>query len=78
MLFGTAAIVAYLTDTTNLWRVRWMSQVAIDPFQSNPVIHSREFGVMGVRPARALATCQVIVALGDVLSRFLENDSTGF
>ena len=55
--FGTAAIVAHSTNTTNLWRARWMSQVGIAAFQSNPAIQSREFGVMG---------CSACGGIGDV------------
>lgn len=76
LLLEIAAVAAPSTDMANIWRARWMSLVASTAFQSNPAIQSRAFAVMGCLAREDVdddLLYQVLVALRNALSRFLEN-----
>jgi len=79
VLAEISIVAAPSIDMSNAWRSRWMSLVASTAFQSNPAIQPRAFAVMGCLAREDVdddLLYQVLVALRNSISRFLEdNDS---
>jgi neurofibromin 1 len=79
LLSEVSNIAAPSMDLSNTWRSRWMSLVASTAFQSNPAIQPRAFTVMGCLAREDVdddLLYQVLVALRNSISRFVEDNDT--
>ncbi|CAO3611756.1 unnamed protein product [Cunninghamella echinulata] len=77
VLLEVLAAGALNTDTSNVWRARWMGLVASTAFQFNPAIQPRSFVVLGCLAQEEVdddLMYQILVAMRGALAIFNDTD----